>query len=182
MVAEDETRRSTESGESDFDGRDLLMGRPEGAAARTPATRTEKTPPPAPSLQSDARDDPIREILKTVQATVARIDGLHVTPGPEHNTAEALVREAAALNQAVADARGAFAKAAELAARRDAAAEAAQALAGAAACASKARLNDEPVLCSIVIDPLPEITVPYYPDVILTERSVQRSSEPSAEQ
>ena len=50
-----------------------------------------------------------------------------------------------------------------------------------AACASKARLNDEPVLCSMIIDPLPELTVPYYPDVILTERSLQGPSEPSAE-
>ena len=50
------------------------------------------------------------------------------------------------------------------------------------ACASKARLNDEPVLCSMIIDPLSELTVPYYPDVILTERSLQRPSEPSAEQ
>ena len=50
-----------------------------------------------------------------------------------------------------------------------------------AACASKARLNDEPVLCSMTIDPLPEVTLPYYPDVILTERSLQRSSEHSAD-
>ena len=51
-----------------------------------------------------------------------------------------------------------------------------------AACASKARLNDEPVLCSMIIDPLSELTVPYYPDVILTERSLQRPSQLSAEQ
>ena len=50
-----------------------------------------------------------------------------------------------------------------------------------AACASKARLNDEPVLCSMIIDPLPELTVPYYPGVILTEQSPPRPSEPSAE-
>ena len=30
-----------------------------------------------------------------------------------------------------------------------------------AACASKARMDDEPVLCSMIIDPLPELTVPY---------------------
>ena len=48
-----------------------------------------------------------------------------------------------------------------------------------AACASNARLNDEPVLCSMIIDPLPEMTVPYYPGVILTERSPRGSSEPS---
>ena len=51
-----------------------------------------------------------------------------------------------------------------------------------AACASKARLNDEPVLCSMIIDPLPELTVPHYPGVILTEQPPLRRSEPSAEQ
>ena len=51
-----------------------------------------------------------------------------------------------------------------------------------AACASQARLNDEPVLCGMIIDLLPELTVPCYPDVVLTERSLQGPSEPSAEQ
>ena len=51
-----------------------------------------------------------------------------------------------------------------------------------AACASKVRLHAEPVLCSMIIDPLPGLTVPYYPGVILTERSLQGPSEPSAEQ
>ena len=49
-----------------------------------------------------------------------------------------------------------------------------------AACSSKARLNDEPVLCSMIIDPLPDMTVPYYPGVTLTERSPEGSSEPPA--
>ncbi len=55
------------------------------------------------------------------------------TPGPEHETAEALARETAALTEAVEDARGALAKAAELAARRDG-----QAAAGARALAEGA--------------------------------------------
>ena len=51
-----------------------------------------------------------------------------------------------------------------------------------AACASKARLNDEPVLCSMIIDPLPELTVPFYPDVVLTERPPSQSrSDPESE-
>ncbi len=226
-----------------------------------------------------------------MRATAARIDALQATPTPNLEAAEALARETTALTQAVTDARGALAKAAELAARRDGAAEAARALVGTAAalktqgealdqriratdrqsavashsmedlnqsamtlndqlrtlgndllrisdrlrwrhwrfglvvaaasfiffalgavlqreadvmsfgdprhawndfvaehyaptlaaCASEARLNDEPVLCSMIIDPLPELTVPYYPDVILTERSLQGPSEPSAE-
>ena len=46
------------------------------------------------------------------------------------------------------------------------------------AMASKARLNDEPVLFSSIIDPLQELTVPFYPDVILTERPPHRRSDP----
>ena len=68
-----------------------------------------------------------------MRATASRIDALQDEPGPGHDTAEALARETAALTQAVANARGALAKAAELASRRDGAAETARALAGAAA-------------------------------------------------
>ena len=67
------------------------------------------------------------------RATAARIDALQDEPGPGHGSAEALARKTAALTQAVANARGALAEAAELALRRDGAAEAARALAGAAA-------------------------------------------------
>ena len=297
MAPKGNRRSDPEPGKDDFDGRDLLVGRPGGAERRSPATPAETAPsppapPPAASPQPAAHDDAIAEILATVRATAARIDALQDETGPAHGTAEALARETAALTQAVQDARGALAKAAELAAGRDGAAEAALLLAqGAtamktqgevldqrirvtdrqsavaahamedmnqsatavndqlrrlgndllrisdglrwrrwrfglavaaasivffalglvlqwatdmvsfgdprdawndhveehftptlAACASKARLNDEPVLCSMIIDPLPELTVPYYPDVVLTERSLQGASEPSAEQ
>ena len=299
MKSEDGARRKTKSGNDGFDGRDLLVGRPEGAERGSPAatgktapTPPTPTPPPATSPQPAAHDDAIQEILETVRATAARIEALEDAHDPKQETAETLARETAALTQAATDARGALAKAAELAARRDGAAEAARALAGAAAalktqaealdqriratdrqsavaahsledmnqsatalndqlrtlgndllrisdrlrwrhwrfglavaaasfvffalglvlqretdvvsfddprdawndhveehftptlaaCASKARLNDEPVLCSMIIDPLSELTVPYYPDVILTERSLQSPSEPSAEQ
>ena len=300
MKSEDGARRNVEAGNDGFDGRDLLVGRPEGAERGSPATPAETKPtlpasPPAtspqPAAHDDTRDDAIAEILATVRATAARIDALQDKREPAHETAEALARETAALTQAVGDARGALARAAELAAGRDGAAEAALLLAqGAtamkaqgealdqrirvtdrqsavaahslqdlnqsatalndqlrrlgndllrisdglrwrrwrfglavaaasliffalglvlqratdvvsfgdprdawndhveehftptlAACASKARLNDEPVLCSMIIDPLPELTVPYYPDVILTERPLQGPSEPSAE-
>ena len=79
--------------------------------------------------QPDAHDEAIREILETVRATAARIDALQDAPGPEHESAEVLARETAALTQAVKDARRALAKAAELAARRDGTAEAARVLA-----------------------------------------------------
>ena len=294
------------TGEDVADGRDLLVGRPEGAKARPTAEPPKPAPtPPLPTspqaaqpCQPGARDDrddhgdAIREILDTVRSTAARVDALRDAQEPERETAGALARETAALTQAVADARDALAKAAELAGRRDGAAEAARALAGAAAalktqgealdqriratdrqsavaahsfedmnqsamalndqlrtlgndllrisdrlrwrhwrfglavagaafvffvlglvlqretslvsfgdprdtwnnhveehftptlaaCASKARLNDEPVLCSMIIDPLPELTVPHYPGVILTEQPPLRRTEPSAEQ
>ena len=117
-----------ESAEDEFEGRDLLVGRPEGAEGR-PTAVAARTPPAATSPQPDAHDEAIREILATVRALAARIDALQDAPGPELETAEALARETAALTQAVEDARGALAKAAELAARRDGAAEAARVLA-----------------------------------------------------
>ena len=116
MAPEGERRGGPESGKGDFAGRDLLVGRPEGAAVDKPSAGAA---PAAISPQPGAHDDAIREILETLQATAARIDALQDAPGPAHETAEALARETAALTQAVEDARGALAKAAELAARRD---------------------------------------------------------------
>ena len=133
MVLEGEKRRSAQSDKGEFDGRDLLVGRPEGEAVGKPATKTERSPQSPPSPQPNADDDAIAEILATVRASAARIDALQDTPAPARDTAEVLARETAALTQAVTHARGALAKASELAARRNGAAEAARSLAGAAA-------------------------------------------------
>ena len=137
MVSEDETRPGANSGGDGFDGRDLLMGRPEegkGRPAAGVANSPPDTTPPHPAVQQPAaNDEAIAEILETVRATAVRIDTLRDEPGTGHETAEALARETAALTQAVTDARGALAKAAELAARRDGAAETARTLAGVAA-------------------------------------------------
>ena len=122
MAPEDETRRNTVSRNEGFDGRDLLLGRPAGAASGGPgaeAPQTVKVPPPPASPQPEAHDDAIREILQTVQATAARIDELRDAPEPESETAKALTRATAALTQAVEDTRGALDKAAELAAQQD---------------------------------------------------------------
>ena len=127
-MAPEERRGGPESGEGDFEGRDLLVGRPEGAEGRA-AAGTAQPPPAAVSPRPHAHDNAIREILETVRATAVRIDTLQDEQRPEHETAEALARETAALTQAVEDARGALAKAAELAARPDGAAEAARTLA-----------------------------------------------------
>ena len=120
MAPEGERRGDPESGKDAFEGRDLLIGRPGGAEGR-PAADAAATPPAttATSPRPHAHDDAIREILETVRTTAVRIDELRDVPGPEHETAEALARETAALTQAVEDARGTLAKAAELAARRD---------------------------------------------------------------
>ena len=142
MAPKGNRRGDPEPGKDDFDGRDLLVGRPEGAdrgstVAPAKTAPSPPSPPPAtspkPAAHDDARDDAIAEILATVRATAARIDALQDETGPAHETAETLARETAALTQAVTDARGALAKAAELAAGRDEGAEAACALAGAAA-------------------------------------------------
>ena len=140
MAPGDETRRSSASGQGDFDGRDLLVGRPEGAVEGGPAAQAADVPPATPTPQPadpsphpDAHDDAVAEILATVRATAARIDALQDELGRGHETANEVARETAALTRAVADARGALAKAAELAPRRDGAAETARALAGAAA-------------------------------------------------
>ena len=132
MASEDETRPGANSGSDGFDGRDLLVGRPEEGRDR-PTGTAAKSPARVKSPQPDAPDDAITEILATVRATAARIDALQDETGPKHKTAAALARETAALTQAVTDARGALANAAELAARRDGAAETARTLAVAAA-------------------------------------------------
>ena len=117
MAPEENTRGAPESGKSEFDGRDLLVGRPEGAEGRS-AAGAAGTAQTAASPQPGARDDAIREILETVRATAARIDALKEAPGPEDGTAEARARETAAQSQAVEDARGALAEAAEMAAQQ----------------------------------------------------------------
>ncbi len=131
MSLEDESRRRPNSGNDSFDGRDLLIGRPEGAEARPPAEPANPAPtPPLPTLpQPDSHADAVREILETVRSLVARLNTLQEAPKPEHESAEALARETAELSQAVVDARGALAKATELAGRQDGAAEAVRALA-----------------------------------------------------
>ena len=97
MAPGDGTRRSPASGQGDFDGRDLLVGRPEGAVEDRPAAEAADVPPATPTPQPEepspqpaAHDDAIAEILATVRATAARIDALQDEPGPGHETAEAL--------------------------------------------------------------------------------------------
>ena len=121
MASEDEGRGKVQSVEETLDDRDLLVGRPERAERKSmvaPA-KTAPTPPPATCAQPAEHDDAIQEILATVRATAARIDALQDRTTPTNGTAEELARETAALNQAVVDARGALARAAELAAGRD---------------------------------------------------------------
>ena len=96
MAPHDGRRSSKESREDGFEGRDLLVGRPEGAEGRSTAGAAQ-APLAAMSSQPGAHDDAIREILATVRATAARIEALQDAPEPENETAEALAREAAAL-------------------------------------------------------------------------------------
>ena len=103
-MAPGERRDGPKAGGQDFDGRDLLVGLPEGAEAPAPGAEESQTPPPAavtsPSKSSppsgardDAHDGAIAEILATVRATAARLDALQDASGPEHETSEALAGE-----------------------------------------------------------------------------------------
>ena len=87
MAPEEERRGSPESEKGDFEGRDLLVGRPEGAAKDGPTAGSGNTSPAASSPQPDAHGDVIAEIFTTVRALTARIDALHDAPGPDHETA-----------------------------------------------------------------------------------------------
>ena len=102
-----------------FEGRDLLVGRPQGAEGR-PGAGTDRPPTAATSSQVGAHDEGTREILQSVRAMAAKIDALLSAIGPESETAQALKREIAALMQSVEDTRGSLAKTAKLAARREA--------------------------------------------------------------
>ena len=83
MAPEEDRRGAPESGKSKFDGRDLLVGRPEGSEGRSAAGAAGSAAATS-SAQLGARDDAIREILETVPATAARINALQEAPGPEH--------------------------------------------------------------------------------------------------
>ena len=67
MAPEDETRRSRRSGGETFDGRDLLVGRPEEGGGR-PSTGAAGSPSAITPPRPDALDDAIAEILATVRA------------------------------------------------------------------------------------------------------------------
>lgn len=128
LASKEKVSRNAQSGKGGFDGRDLLVGRPERGQGR-PAAGTAESAAGAKSPQLVSPDDATAKILTTVKALSARIDALLEAPAPEYETAGALARETAALTQAVGDARAVLADAAELAAGRDGAAEAARVLA-----------------------------------------------------
>ena len=116
----EDRRGGRASGKDEFEGRDLLVGRPQGAEGR-PGAGAEQSPTAATSSQATAHESTIREILEKVRAMAAKIDTLPSATGPENETTEALARETAALAlaQAVEDARGSLAETAEFAAQRE---------------------------------------------------------------
>ena len=119
MAPKEDGRTDPKAGKGEFDGRDLLIGRPEGAEGRAVAADAAETAEAAMSARPGTYDGSIREILETVRATAARIDALQKAPEPGSETARAPTRETAAMTQAVEDARGALAEAAELATQQD---------------------------------------------------------------
>ena len=105
MTPQNGIRGNSNSEADSFEGRDFLVGRPEGGGDKSSGGG-------AKSPQPDVHDHAIAVILETVRATASRIDALQDAAGPEYDTAEALARETAALTQAVAEARVALAMAA----------------------------------------------------------------------
>ena len=65
MWPEVEARRRAESVKGGFERRDLLVGRPEGAERRPPAS-SEQAPSPPALPQPDAHEDAVGEIFATV--------------------------------------------------------------------------------------------------------------------
>ena len=86
------------STDDEFEGRDLLVGRPQGAKSR-PGGGAEQSPTAATPSQAGAHDEGTREILETVRAMAAKVDALEAASGsdPENETGDALARETAAL-------------------------------------------------------------------------------------
>ena len=127
MARRNGRRGGRSSGEDGFEGRDLLVGRPEQTAASGGADAGPgATPEQTISQVAGAHDDAIREILGTVREIleavregVARKDTLGATRERTNEATAALDQAKAKLAQVVEDARGVLAEAAELAAGRD---------------------------------------------------------------
>lgn len=107
-------------GEEGFEGRDLLIGRPEPpAASGKPDGGSDTSAPQSTTRAADADDDLSRQILARLAEIQTELNSLKTTTESERKAVAALAREVAALRQAVEDARGVLAEAAELVAGRD---------------------------------------------------------------
>ena len=108
MAYEDGKRRGGRSlsGRGNFDGRDLLVGRPERAA--------DSGAPDAPDPEAET----IAHLLATLRRMQARLDVLQAGPEASEAAALALASAREQLNQSVQDARGALAAAAAPGAKR----------------------------------------------------------------
>ena len=120
MAQRDKNGGSQAPGEAGFEGRDLLIGRPEPSAPDGKVDAGSGTPAPrASSERAEADDNLSREVLTGLAEIQAELKSLKATSESEHKAAGALARDVAALRQSVEEARGAPAEAAELAAGRD---------------------------------------------------------------
>ena len=107
-MGSEDRRGGRGSADDELEGRDLLVGRPQGAEVR-PGAGTEQSPAAATSSQPGAHVENIREILETVLATAAKIDALEAASGsdPENEKGDALANERTALARETAALTGA---------------------------------------------------------------------------
>lgn len=120
MAQRNRSRGNRGSGEAGFEGRDLLIGRPEPPAASDEPDGGSGTPAPQSTTRTaDADDDLSRKVLTRLAEIQTGIDSLKAASEAERKEAAARARDVAALGRAVDEERGVLAEATELIAGRD---------------------------------------------------------------
>ena len=120
MARRDRKGGNRDSGEAGFEGRDLLIGRPEPPASGGKGDADSGTTvPQASSEMADADNNPSREVLTRLVAIQTELKSLNATSESERKAADALARDVAALRSAMEKALVVLAGASELAEGRD---------------------------------------------------------------
>ena len=120
MARRDKKGGNRTPGEEGFEGRDLLIGRPEPPGASGKADAGSGTSAPQTTTRTaDADDNLRREVLARLAAIQTELKSLKTAPESECKAAGALARDVAALRPAMEKALVVLAEASELAEGRD---------------------------------------------------------------
>lgn len=120
MARRDRSGGNRNPDEADFEGRDLLIGRPEPpAASGKPDGGSSTSAPQSPPRTADADDDLSRKVLTRLAEIQAELKSLKAESQAERRAAAGRARDVAALGPAMDKARGVLAEATELIAGRD---------------------------------------------------------------